>query len=331
MKTIVFLSLLTFLFPIALVDTACAFKGDEKNKRTRVVVDTKERGRLGVAVEDVTPKLARRKNLNVQEGVYVNDVETDSPADEAGIKEGDVIIEFNGKKVVDNSDLIDEVRKTKPGTEVTIGVLRDGEKRALKATIAKAREPRVYSFSTPSLPRAPIAPHISIVRGGGMYGLSLEELNKQLGEYFNAPNGKGVLVKNVKRSSEADKAGFKAGDVIVKVGKETIADIEDIHDALEEFKEGDKAEFEVLRKGTTQKLSLVVEEKPRRLSLREFGPDIDIDLDLLPPDEGVHFRHESEDWKQELRRMKDALHRQMIHLRDKIKYELNRIRLSVNV
>lgn len=247
-------------------------------------------------------------------------------------KEGDVIVKFDAKKIIDNSDLIDEVRKTKPGTEVAVVVVREGERRTLKATIAKAaRAPQVYSFSHPSLPRMPIAPHISIVRGFGLYGLSLEELNKQLGEYFNAPSGKGVLVKNVKRSSEAEKAGFKAGDVIVKVGKETIVDVDDIRDALEEYKEGDKAEFEVLHKGATQKLTLVVDERARRLSLREFDSDIDAEIEILPPDEGIHFRHESDRLKRELERMKNSIHEHMIDLKNRLKYELHRIRVSVNV
>ena len=318
MKSRLCLILFTFLLPLALVGTACAYKGGEKKRNTFVTrVDFRERGKLGVAIEEVTPKLARRKNLKVEEGVYIVNVETDSPADEAGIKEGDVIVEFDGKKVSDNSDLVDEVQKTKPGTEVTIGVLREGEKRMLKATIAKAREPRVARFS--------------VVRGGALYGLSLEELDKQLGEYFNAPNGKGVLVKNVKRSSEAEKAGFKAGDVIVKVGKETIADMDDIHDALEEYKEGDKAEFEVLRKGATQKFTLTVDERARGLSLREFDQDIDAELDILLPDEGFHFHHESNRLKHELERMKESIHEHMINLKNRLKYELNRIRVSVNV
>lgn len=86
MKSRLYFALFTFLLPLALVGTACAHKGGEKKRNGTVMfVDSGERGRLGVAVEDLTPKLARRKNLKLEEGVYVNNVETDSPADEAGI------------------------------------------------------------------------------------------------------------------------------------------------------------------------------------------------------------------------------------------------------
>ena len=87
MKSRLYFSLVTFLLPLALVGTACAFKGGEKRTRgTAMFVDSRERGRLGVGVEDVTPKLARLKDLKAEHGVYVSHVEADSPAETAGVK-----------------------------------------------------------------------------------------------------------------------------------------------------------------------------------------------------------------------------------------------------
>ena len=81
-------------------------------------------------------------------------------------------------------------------------------------------------------------------------GLGLMELNPQLGKYFEAPEGKGVLVESVKEGSAAEKAGFRAGDVILKIGDKNVEKIRDVHKQLSKYEEGDKANFEILRKGT---------------------------------------------------------------------------------
>jgi serine protease Do len=317
---------------------ACGHSGEEnRSKATVMFADNKERGYLGISVDDVTPKLARRKNLKVEEGVYVQSVEEGSPAETAGIKEGDVIVEFDGKKISDNNDLISEVRKTKPGTEVSIAVNRDGDKKTVKATIDKS--PREYSssYSFPSPPKAPrihVAPRISIKRESAMYGLTLEELNRQLGEYFGAPNGRGVLVKNVKRSSDAEKAGFKAGDVIMKVGKDEVTDVDDIWSSLDEYKKGEKAEFEILRKGTKQKLSLAIEQRDDDLGLYRFdfdGDDDDVIIDLLPRERRSEFHRETENLKRNLEKMKEDLHDNMIELKHRIMKRIDRVRVGVNV
>ncbi len=288
-KNVATLLVLVLLLATALL--ACGHSSERQSSHSTVVfIDNKDRGWLGVSVDDVTPQLARRKNLKVEEGAYVTGVTSDSPAENAGIKEGDVIVEYDGKKIYDNNDLISEVRRTKPGTEVNIAVVRDGDKKILIVTVGKMpREPRGYSFNVPPVPRIHVEPHISLMRSSTLYGLTMEDLNRQLGEYFGAPNGRGVLVKSVKRNSEAEKAGFKAGDVIVKIGKESIADVDDIWDVLREYKDGEKAEFEVLRKGATQKLTLTIDED-HDFSFHRFNMghnwDDDVVIDLYTPEEG---------------------------------------------
>jgi predicted metalloprotease with PDZ domain len=91
-------------------------------------------------------------------------------------------------------------------------------------------------------------------------GMHLMELNDQLGEYFGAPNGSGVLVEKVRKGSAADKAGLKAGDVLLKIGKRTIDDLEDVSKAFSKFDEGDKVDIEILRKGSGMTLPLEVAE-----------------------------------------------------------------------
>jgi predicted metalloprotease with PDZ domain len=211
---------------------------------------------LGVSLQDVTPKLAKKKNLKTDEGAYVSDVVRKSPADSAGIQEGDVIVEFNGRQIYDADDMVKAVRRADVGTKAKIMVMRDGQKKELYATLKKS--PRRHSFFGFTPPA--IRNHIMIFRGRGMMGLGLMELNPQLGKYFEVPEGKGVLVENVEEGSATEKAGFKAGDVILKVGEKNVESIHDVHKQLSKYDDGDKVNIEILRKGTRQTLTLQIED-----------------------------------------------------------------------
>ncbi|HXG00773.1 MAG TPA: PDZ domain-containing protein [Bacteroidota bacterium] len=250
-------------------------------------------GWLGVSIRDVTPRLAREKDLKVNEGAYVADVEDESPADLAGIRKGDVIVQYEDAQITDADDLIDRVRRTKPGTEVSIVVMRDGEQATLKATIERRpREPRVFSFRLPPVPRFHVWPEYEFSQTATVRGLRVETLTKQLGEYFGAPKGRGVLVKSVRKESDADKAGFKAGDVIVKVEDETIADVDDLLDALRTYRKRDRVEVEIIRKGASQKISWTLGREDEDVSWEDF--DEEIIIDLYTPDQTRELRIEAD-------------------------------------
>jgi serine protease Do len=215
-------------------------------------------GWLGVSIQDISPKIAKKKDLKSDEGAYVNDVVEKSPADSAGVKEGDVIVEFNGRKIDDADDLLRAVQKANAGSRTTIVVLRNNEKKSLAIAVGK---PRRRNFNEGFAATAPRAPHMAIFGKSGMWGLRLSELNEQLGEYFGAPNGKGVLVEKVEKKSTGEKAGFRAGDVITKVNKSSVEDIRDLNEAAEDTDKGDKLEIEVLRKGANKILTVEIEEQ----------------------------------------------------------------------
>lgn len=321
------------VFAPLLFGTACGHKLDDGSRLASHVtfISSGSRGWLGVAVDDVTSRLARKKELSVEEGAYVNSVEDESPAADAGIEKGDVIIEFDGAKITDSEDLIAAVRRTKPGTEVSIVVMRGSQRKILKATIERRREPRVLSFRMPSIPPVPRIDRFGFSRSAVLQGLRVETLNKQLGEYFGAPNGKGVLVKSVRRESEAEKAGFKAGDVIVKVGKYAIADIEELFDAFDSFEEGEKADVEILRKGATQRLTLTIKQRDWDVSSFHFNGDGDIVIDLCQPDDRWQLRDEADRLKREMERLKDDLKDRIIELKERIGRDIDQIRAGVNV
>jgi membrane-associated protease RseP (regulator of RpoE activity) len=150
------------------------------------------------------------------------------------------------------------VQKANAGSKTTIVVLRNNERKSLAIALGKIRR---RNFNEGFAVTAPPAPHVSIFRKSGMWGLRLSELNEQLGEYFGAPNGKGLLVEKVEKKSTGEKAGFKAGDVITKVNKNPVEDLRDLNEAAEDANEGDKIEVEVIRKGANKVMTVEIEER----------------------------------------------------------------------
>ena len=212
-------------------------------------------GWLGVSIQDVTKDLMKDKDLKDNEGAYVADVVNDSPADSAGIKEGDIIKEFNGRTIYDADDLSKAVGRTIPGTKATVVLIRNGEKKNLAVVIQK--QPRRRGIAT----LFGRAPRVAIFHGGGgALGLTLMELNEQLAEYFGAPKDQGVLVQEVEKGSSGEKAGVKAGDVLMRIGTRSIEDLSDVTRAIGKYDEGEKVEIEVLRKGAKKTMTVEIEK-----------------------------------------------------------------------
>ena len=238
---------------------------------TYIFQNTRDQGRLGVAVQDVTAELKKKEDLTVDRGAYVADVEEGSPAEKAEIKEGDVIIRFDGEKIESSRDLTKLVKRTKPKRSVPVEIVRKKEHKTVTAEIGREPGVRAYSFDfggrgfhyaprMPLMPRIPRIPHgLGMLRRdvgmGELSGLEVEELTKQLAEYFEVPEGKGVLVTEVEKGTAADTAGFKAGDVILKAGGNSIRDIGDLREELLNSKK-EAIAVEVMRKGKPLTLSL---------------------------------------------------------------------------
>jgi serine protease Do len=224
----------------------------EDQKKERI----KGSGWIGVMIQDVSENIARKAKLDSEEGAYVKDVIEDSPADSAGIRERDIIIEFNGKKIFDSDDLTKLVHRTLPGTKADIVIVRDGQKKTFVLTVGKKKESKHEMFGA-----MPNIPDMHIFVGNRILGLQLLALNEQLGEYFGVPNNEGVLVEKVESESAAEKAGFKAGDIIVRVGNKTVGEVEKVQRELRKYDEGDKVDFEIMRKGAKKVFSVEMEEE----------------------------------------------------------------------
>lgn len=323
--------LLPLLLAIPLVgEGAPAAPPQEKREKIIVRSHSENQGFLGVQIRDLDREKADELKVKAGEGALVIEVTDKSPAAKAGIQENDVIVLFDGRTISDSEDLIKAVRRVAPGTEAAVVLERKGDRKTLKVTVGKQKdEPREFTFTLPH-PPAKIAKRIFHFRGG-MYGLQLHELTSQLGSYFGAPEGRGILVEEVEKESPAAKAGFQAGDIILRIGSEPIEEMSDIRDGLEDYEKGEKAEVEVLRKGTRTTLSLPVEEVSRSEgSLRdEYGLEQLRELEHMRQLEHLqeleHIRPEMDRLRLNLNGMKGELRDAMEHLRISLKTRMARI------
>ena len=242
-------------------------------------------GYLGVQTREVTKENFAALGLSEPRGVAVDKVLEGSPAEAAGLREGDVIIRFNGEEVTSSRKLIRLVGEVAPDHKSRITVLRNGRESELVATIGKRPAPQFsdggFKFGFPEdgeglkfktlpplaeIPRYKIQPNTldeprdffySIGGSGRRIGVSLTPLTDQLAKHFGVTSG--VLVTDVRADSPAEKAGLKAGDIITEADGKTIKGDSDLVKAIAGKKEGDIS-LTVVRGGTTQTITVTPEE-----------------------------------------------------------------------
>ena len=198
---------------------------------------------LGVTLSDVTAEKAQELKLPAAAGALVDSVEKDSAASKAGLQAGDVIVEFDGVRVRGEAELRRLIHETPAGRTLEMKIVRDGKTRVLSAKLETAS--KHYSFQGPNVnitvPEIHIPPMDFSLFGDrrATLGISAENLTPQLAQYFGVKQGKGVLISEVTAGGAADKAGLKAGDVIVQVDGKPVSCIEELRSALNDNFEGD--------------------------------------------------------------------------------------------
>lgn len=185
-------------------------------------------------------------------GVRVDEVEASSPAEKAGIREGDMVVEFDGERVRSALQLTRLVRETPDGRSVPVAVMRDGKRQALQATPEAGRSfafdddamrelerglrqlpreyrvvPPIYRYEQPRRFEFRDRDMVPFLGSRGRLGVTVQSLTPELEEYFGATNG-GALVSSVAQDSAAAKAGLKAGDVITSINGRQVADSDDL-------------------------------------------------------------------------------------------------------
>ena len=176
------------------------------------------RGYLGVSIQNVTPVLAEEFKLKEAEGALVSEVAPDSPADKAGFKDGDVVLEFNGRKVTDSLHLRLAVADTKPGSTVPVEVLRNGKKEALKATVQQLPGSEQLAENASSNSKDT----------GTLNGVGVADVDPQLRNEYNLPKTvTGAVITQVDPSSASADAGLKPGDVIEEINHHPVKGADD--------------------------------------------------------------------------------------------------------
>lgn len=260
-----------------LAATACAVDSSSLQPSEGVVYSSEELfdggSYLGVDTRDVTADRLGPLQLKEESGVEVTMVDQDAPAGKAGLKEHDVILSINGQQVESVEQLRRMIREIPAGRVISIGVSRNGQALALKAQLANRKgfgpEAGEFKFTMPTvqaMPPLPPLPDIDIpvsvvvVHSSMRTGLMVENLTSQLADFFGAKGGKGILVRSVEKGSSAEKAGFHAGDVIVRVNDETVNDAGDFSHALRSGKDN-TVRVGILRDKKEQTITLQLPER----------------------------------------------------------------------
>jgi len=239
---------------------------------------------LGVDIADVSAERLGELKLKEEHGAEVTMVDQDAPAGKAGLQEHDVIVSLNGAAVESAAQLRRMIKETPSGRVVTLGISRDGQSMTIKVQLADrqksmAWEPKKfdYKFEMPKMPTMPdfdVPVSVVIVHSSLRSGLMVENITQQLGEFFGVKDGKGVLVRSVEKGSRGEKAGFRAGDVVVKVNNQPVHDTSDFTHTLRSSS-GGTAAVTVMREKREQNLTLTLPEKKDSGSLLEESFDLD--------------------------------------------------------
>ena len=245
--------------------TAPVFAFEPPPERTVTIVRAGSGSFLGIGVAEIEAERAKSLGLRDVHGVEVTRVEEDSPAAKGGMRTGDVVVEFNGQRVEGSEQFIRLVRETPPGRDVKLTVARGGATQSLvvrtgaRKTLA-ARTGETFEIPNIVLPdvRMPDVPKAYMSWRSSILGIEAESLDSQLAGYFGVKEG--VLVRAVTKATPADKAGIRAGDVILQVEDTKVATPREISSAIRSARSKKTVAIQLMRERRELTLNLALED-----------------------------------------------------------------------
>lgn len=196
------------------------------------------RGYLGIVIQNLTAELAESFDVKPGKGILVAQVSDDSPAQKAGLRQGDVIVEYRGEPVTDVGDFRNRVALTAPGSKVELTVLRDGKEKSLQVTIGKLTKDKLVAAGP--------------AQSAGEIGLTVQTLTSELAKQFDAKPGEGVVVTAVEPGSIAARAGIEVGSIILQVNRKPVKSAAEFQHAAKQAAD-DKRLLLLIRQGDAQR------------------------------------------------------------------------------
>lgn len=325
---------------------------------------------LGVDIADVTSERLSALKLKEEHGAEVTMVDSDAPAGKAGLREHDVILSLNGTSVESAAQLRRMIRETPPGRVVTLGISRDGQPMDIKVQLADRKTSmswmpeghninvHIPQISIPPIPEIDVPVSIIIAHSSLRSGLMVENITPQLGEFFGVKGGKGVLIRSVEKGSRGEKAGFRAGDIIVKLNEQPIHDTSDFMHALRGTS-GNTIAITVVRDKREQNLTLPLPDKKDSgqlledsFAIPEISAEIQFAIDkaqgelagLGPAMDMKKLQHEMEEAakaqkysqgclkhrQEELKKLSEDQQKKMLELQQKMLQQQEKLRHELN-
>jgi serine protease Do len=210
-----------------------------KNIADQLIQDgTVTRGYLGIMIQQLTAALAESFGIEPGEGILVAEVSDDTPAQQAGLRQGDVIVAYRGKPVSDIGSFRNAIALTAPGSREKLTVLRDGQQLTLIVTIGTLSKEKLATAGS--------------AHASDELGLTIQTLTPQLAESFGAEAGQGVVVTEVEAGSVAARAGIDTGTVILQVNRKPVTSVDEFQRMIRDSSDSGRVVL-LLRKDNRQR------------------------------------------------------------------------------
>jgi serine protease Do len=195
------------------------------------------RGWLGVVIQKVTPEIAKSFGLKDPEGALVSDVLEQSPAEKAGIKRGDIVVSFNGKRIKEMDMLPKLVGSTEIGKEAKVGIIRDGKEIEVSIVVDELKDESLQASRKMDVEKD--------------FGLVVQNITAEIAKHLGLKDKSGVIITDVQPGSPAQDADLRSGDVIKEIDRRAIRNIVEFKDAMKKAKVKEGVVILVKRESST--------------------------------------------------------------------------------